>query len=160
MEAIITLGISASGKSTFAGVVPHTEINRDDIRFGLVMPDAKGSWKKYKFSKENESRTTEIELKMFHDAVANKEDIIISNTNLNKNIRRQWIKRCIKAGYKVKIVVLNVPLEVAKERDSYRRERSVGCDVIASQFEKMQQALEALEMEKELFGVNVEVFNV
>ena len=159
MEAIITLGISASGKSTFAGVVPHTEINRDDIRFGLVMPDAKGSWKKYKFSKENESRTTEIELKMFHDAVANKEDIIISNTNLNKNIRRQWIKRCIKAGYKVKIVVLNVPLEVAKERD-LRRERSVGCDVIASQFEKMQQDLEALEMEKELFGVNVEVFDV
>ena len=160
MEAIITLGISASGKSTFAGVVPHTEINRDDIRFGLVMPDAKGSWKKYKFSKENESRTTEIELKMFHDAVVNKEDIIISNTNLNKNIRRQWIKMCLKAGYKVKIVVLNVPLEVAKERDSCRRERSVGCDVIASQFEKMQKALGALEVEKELFGVGVEVFNV
>ena len=159
MEAIITLGISASGKSTLAKVVPYKEINRDDIRFGLVMQGAKGGWKKYKFSKENENRVTEIELKMFHDAAANKEDIIISNTNLNKNIRQQWIDRCIKAGYNVKIAVLNVPLEVAKERDSSRGEKMVGSGVIESQFVKFKEAIKDLEKEVKMFGISLEVID-
>lgn len=156
MEAIITLGISASGKSTFAGVIPHTEINRDDIRFGIVMPEAKGSWKKYKFSKENENRVTEIELELFQEAVENKENIVISNTNLNTNTRREWIKRCQEVGYDVKVVVLNVSLEEAQERDLYRGNRSVGAGIISSQWDKMRGALKALEKEKEMFGITVQ----
>jgi hypothetical protein len=35
MQVILTVGISACGKSTYAGLLKHMEINRDDIRFGV-----------------------------------------------------------------------------------------------------------------------------
>lgn len=160
MEAIITVGVSACGKSTYAGTIPHTEINRDDIRFGIVMPEAKGDWKEYVFSKENESLTTSLEELLFKKAAEKGESVIVSNTNINTEIRRNWIKRCKKAGYTVKLVVFNISLEEAIERDSFRGKRSVGEKVITSQYEKLQKALKEIKKEKTLYGVEVEVFNV
>lgn len=160
MEAILTVGISACGKSTYAGLLKHTEINRDDIRFGIVMPEAQGSWKKYVFSKENEALTTSVEDTLFKQAVEDGDDIVISNTNINTEIRRNWIKRCKKEGYTVKIVVFNISIEEAIQRDSFRGKRSVGEKVITSQYEKLQKALKEVEKEKALYGVEVEVLNV
>lgn len=160
MESILTVGISACGKSTYAGLLKHTEINRDDIRFGVVMPEAQGDWKKYVFSKENESLTTSLEDMFFKKAVEAKQDIVVSNTNINTQIRRDWIKRCQKAGYTVKIVVFNISLEEAIQRDSFRGKRSVGESVITSQYEKLQKVLKEIEKEKTLYGVEVEVINV
>lgn len=160
MEAIITVGISASGKSTYAGTIHHTEINRDDIRFGIVMPEAQGNWKKYVFSKENESLTTSLEEVLFKKAVKAGQDVIVSNTNINTQIRRDWIKCCKNAGYTVKIVVFNISLEEAIRRDSFRGKRSVGEKVITSQYEKLQKSLGDIEKEKTLYGVVVEVVNV
>lgn len=142
MEAILTVGISACGKSTYAGLLKHTEINRDDIRFGIVMPEAQGSWKKYVFSKENEALTTSVEDGLFKQAVEDGNDIVISNTNIITQIRRDWIKRCKKEGYTVKIVVFNISLEEAIQRDSFRGKRSVGEKVITSQYEKLQKVYE------------------
>lgn len=160
MESILTVGISACGKSTYAGLLKHTEINRDDIRFGVVMPEAQGDWKKYVFSKDNESLTTSLEDVLFKKAVEARQDIVVSNTNINTQIRRDWIKRCQKAGYTVKIVVFNISLEEAIQRDSFRGKRSVGESVITSQYEKLQKALKEVEKEKVLYGVEVEVINV
>lgn len=160
MEAIITVGVSACGKSTYAGTIHHTEINRDDIRFGIVMPEAKGTWKNYVFSKENESLTTSLEELLFKKAAEKGESVIVSNTNINTEIRRNWIKRCKKAGYTVKLVVFNISLEEAIERDSFRGKRSVGEKVITTQYKKLQKALEEVEKEKALYGVEVEVVNV
>lgn len=160
MEAIITVGVSACGKSTYVGTISHTEINRDDIRFGIVMPEAKGDWKKYVFSEENESLTTFLEELLFNKAAEKGESVIVSNTNINTEIRRNWIKRCKKAGYAVKLVVFNISLEEAIERDSFRGKRSVGEKVITSQYEKLQKALKEVEKEKVLYGVEVEGINV
>lgn len=160
MKCILTVGISACGKSTYAGLLKHTEINRDDIRFGIVMPEAQGNWKKYVFSKENESLTTSLEEVLFKKALKAGQDVIVSNTNINTQIRRDWIKRCKNAGYKVKIVVFNICLEEAIQRDSFRGKRSVGESVITSQYEKLQKALKEIEKEKTLYGVEVEVINV
>lgn len=160
MEAIITVGISASGKSTYAGTIHHTEINRDDIRFGIVMPEAQGSWKKYVFSKSNEAQVNKEEENLLKQSASEGVDIVVSNTNINTQIRRDWIKRCKKAGYSVKIVVFNISLEEAVQRDSFRGKRSVGESVITSQYEKLQKALKEIEKEKTLYGVEVEVINV
>lgn len=160
MEAILTVGISACGKSTYAGLLNHAEINRDDIRFGIVMPESQGNWKKYVFSKENEALTTSVEDTLFKQAVKDGNDIVISNTNINTQIRRDWIKRCKKEGYTVKIVVFNISLEEAVERDNFRGKRSVGEKVITSQYEKLQKALKEIEKEESLYGVEVEVINV
>lgn len=160
MKCILTVGISACGKSTYAGLLKHTEINRDDIRFGIVMPEAKGTWKNYVFSKENESLTTSLEELLFKKAAEKGESVIVSNTNINTEIRRNWIKRCKKAGYAVKLVVFNISLEEAIKRDSFRGGRSVGEKVITSQYEKLQKALKEVEKEKTLYGVEVEVIDV
>lgn len=160
MESILTVGISACGKSTYAGLLKHTEINRDDIRFGIVMPEAKGDWKKYVFSKLNEALVNKEEEKLLKKASEDGVDIVVSNTNINTQIRRDWIKRCKKAGYTVKIVVFNISLEEAIQRDSFRGKRSVGESVITSQYEKLQKAFKEIEKEKILYGVEVEVINV
>lgn len=160
MESILTVGISACGKSTYAGLLKHTEINRDDIRFGIVMPEAQGSWKKYVFSKDNESLTTSLEEVFFKKAVEAEQDIVVSNTNINTQIRRDWIKRCQEAGYTVKIAVFNTSLEEAIKRDRSRGKRSVGESVITSQYGKLQKTLKEIEKEKTLYGVEVEVINV
>ena len=160
MEAILTVGISACGKSTYAGLLKHTEINRDDIRFGIVMPEAKGDWKKYVFSKLNEALVNKEEDNLLKQAVADGRDIVVSNTNINTEIRRNWIKRCKKAGYAVKLVLFNISLKEAVERDSLRGKRSVGEKVITAQYEKLQKALKEVEKEKTLYGVEVEVINV
>lgn len=159
MEAIITVGVSACGKSTYAGLLKHTEINRDDIRFGIVMPEAQGSWKKYVFSKDNESLATSLEEVLFKKAVEAEQDIVVSNTNINTQIRRDWIKRCQKAGYTVKIAMFNISLEEAIKRDSFRDKRSVGEPVITSQYGKLQKTLKEIEKEKTLYGIDVEVVN-
>ena len=154
--ATITVGISASGKSTYAGLLPTAlEINRDDIRFGIVMPEAKGRWDKYSFSKLNEQRVSNEEDKLFAQAIEDGVDIVISNTNINTNIRREWIKRCKKAGFVVKVVLFNVSYKEAVERDSLRSGRSVGKAVILSQYEKLQGVLKEIEKEKSLYGIEV-----
>lgn len=154
-QGTILVGMSAAGKSSFAGMVSATEINRDAIRFGKVMPEAY-SWKDYKFTGENESAVTRIAMEYFNEAVKYGEDIIISDTNLNKKIRRKWIKDLQKAGYSVKIIVMHVSVEDAIERDSHRRNRVVGESVILRQFDQLQSALPLIEQEKTMYNIEVE----
>lgn len=54
MRAIVTVGVPASGKSTFAKEMElegYQDINRDFIRFEFVAPGK--NWSNYKFSKAN-----------------------------------------------------------------------------------------------------------
>ena len=64
MKLILTVGISASGKTTWAETQKHcmVNINRDNIRFNIVQPGS--DWKTYKHNKKNEKRVTEIELEV------------------------------------------------------------------------------------------------
>ena len=85
----MTVGVSASGKTTWAKEQKHcVNINRDDIRFNIVQPGS--DWSTYKFTKVNESRVTEIENVIAERAVKFETNIIISNTNLNSKTREFW----------------------------------------------------------------------
>lgn len=60
MKVEILVGVSASGKTTYAmTMAEYAIVCRDDIRFGHVMPNARG-WKDYVFSNENEQKVTTI----------------------------------------------------------------------------------------------------
>ena len=56
MKLIMTVGISASGKTTWAETQKHcmVNINRDDIRFNIVQPGS--DWSTYKFSESQIDR--------------------------------------------------------------------------------------------------------
>ena len=133
-KLILTVGISASGKTTWVekqtGVI---NINRDDIRFNIILPGS--DWSTYKFTKINERRVTEIELNVAENAVNFSPDIIISNTNLNPKTREFWKKFAEKHDYEFEIKEFPITLEEAIKRDNLRP-NGVGEQVIRKQYQQ------------------------
>lgn len=141
MKAIITVGVSASGKSTWAEnhiANSHDrwmDINRDKIRFGMVDPG--GNWSTYKFSKENERRVTEIQKTMIADCARADCNIIISDTNLNYDRTRALIEELNALGYHdVELMFFGITFEEACKRDALRA-NGVGYSVIARQMTQL-----------------------
>lgn len=159
MKAEILIGVSSSGKTTYAMTMDdYAIVCRDDIRFGQVMPYAYG-WKEYSFSKENENRVTTIHVAQMDRCAELGQDLIVADTNLSKKSRRKLIKYLQELGYTVELTIINLPLEICIERDSFRGARSVGEEIIRQQWETMQQNLHAIEEEKKLFNVRVKMFD-
>lgn len=155
MHAIVTVGISASGKSSYAGMLPtYIEVNRDDIRFGIVMPEAKG-WKDYEFSDKNEAAVSRIQYNMMILAKEAGENIIISDTNTNNKTRRSMIGKLKSLGYSVEVVVIQIEEEEAIKRDSFRGNRSVGEETIKRQYQQFQNALPIIERDMTTRGYTV-----
>lgn len=130
----ITIGISASGKSTWAKQkakdIGAVEINCDDIRFNKVMPLS--NWSTYKFNTDNELKVSECANDMFSKANFNNRDVIISDTNLNTKFRNKWITLGESHGYKIEIVEFPIDYNEAVKRDKLRL-NSVGENVIYQQ---------------------------
>lgn len=139
MKAIICVGISSSGKSTFAqewvsvDIAHRVEINRDYVRFNIVSPDS--DWGTYKMTKANEQLVSEQCEKMIHRAKIFKSDVIISDTNLNAKYRNQLLDKLQSLGYDVEIKEFPISLEEAWKRDSLRAS-GVGHPVIYKQYLK------------------------
>jgi len=139
-KAIITSGISASGKSTFArewvaeDPAHRMEINRDNIRKQLVEKDGNvWSWAKWNWKREGEVTRIANETALF--AAGERLDIVISDTNLNKGRRDTLVNWLTSLHYEVEIKEFPITLEEAWKRDA-ARENGVGHSVIAEQYEK------------------------
>lgn len=137
MKAIITIGVSASGKSTWAkeyAIVNRKTIitNRDDLRFSLT---GATSWKNYRFDKHIEKTITEIQQATICQAIAQKHDIIVADTNLSPFYREQLISLLETVGYQVEIKEFPITLEEAWKRDALRT-NGVGKDVIYKQYQQ------------------------
>lgn len=135
-KAIITVGISASGKTTFAKTLVEqgwVDINRDWIRFNVVCPGT--DWSNYKFTNKREQDVTVVQEDMVMDAFSKGQNIIISDTNLNPKIRNKWVQTLSDLGFEVEIKDFPVTLEEAYKRDTLRA-NGVGRDVIYTQYKK------------------------
>lgn len=134
MKAVITVGISASGKTTWAKEQKNFhDVNRDWIRFNIVSPES--TQENYKFSKSRENEVTKIQEQMVMNAHGMSQNVIISDTNLNPSIRNKWEKLLTELGYEVEIKEFPITLEEAYKRDSLRT-NGVGQNVIYSQYQK------------------------
>lgn len=150
MKAIITVGISASGKSTFAkewisngDIVQRmdatfarnrVEVNRDNIRRELVEQDGRGwSWSKWNWKREKE--VTVIANALIANAAMAKLDVIVSDTNLNVDKRGHMVELLESYGYVVEIKEFPITLEEAWKRDASRVD-GVGYSVIARQYDQ------------------------
>ena len=159
MKAQVLVGVSGSGKTTYAMTMDdYTIVCRDDIRFGQVMPNAHG-WKEYSFSKENENRVSIIHTAQINRCAELGQDLIVADTNLSKKNRRKLIKYLQELGYEVEIVIINLPLKACIERDSFRGARSVGEGIIRQQWETLQQNIHAIKEEKVLFNIHIKMFD-
>lgn len=126
---ILTRGLPASGKSTFAkewvakAPAERIRVNRDGIR-----------WTQGAFpfgTPEQEEIVTVIEEGIVLAAIKAGRDVIIDATNLNPAYTRKWFKMARGNGVQnVEIIDFEVPIAELIERDA-NREKSVGQGVIA-----------------------------
>jgi predicted kinase len=145
--AIICVGISASGKSTFAKSwvnsvdqlaigVDRVEINRDTIRQNFVELGGK-EWCWDNWSWKREKEVTFIANSQIDFSIEKGCDIICSDTNLNPTFRNEMIKKFEDAGYLVEIKPFPISYEDAIKRDN-KRANGVGSSVIAKQFKQWE----------------------
>lgn len=131
MKAELTVGIPASGKSTWAKEQLKArnvfEINRDDIRKSLFGFE---NYADYKFSRKNEQKVTEKAEEMIRDAATIGADIIVSDTNLNPVFRNKLISFCESCGFEVELVDFDIDFFEAVKRDETRGDKTVGRQVI------------------------------
>lgn len=148
MQAIITVGVSASGKSTWARNFIHdrlknegeqwVDINRDWARRCVLFDKTQGQvdklvWRLWKWKWEDEvTRRCDAQLQK---AAAERKNVVISDTNLNRGRREALVHKLEELGYEVELKHFRVTFEEACKRDA-ERENGVGYQVIAKQFEQ------------------------
>jgi predicted kinase len=139
-KLILTVGISGSGKSTWASKFvaespdSRVEVNRDDIRLRLY-----GRENMYK---GDESRVTDIQLDVVEKALQDGKTVVVSDTNLVEIYKTPFYKLANKYQVELELndVFLYVPLDVCIYRDS-KREFPVGESVIRNQYAKISNKI-------------------
>lgn len=143
-KAHVTVGVSASGKSTWAREkAKETDaqiIERDCIRKAMLIKAGIShdlDWSQWRYGWERDvTRTWEG---LLESAIQSNRDIIVSDTNLNENRRAVLIHTLVEAGFDVEEKVFDIPLQTAIRRDRSRGLRSVGQDVIMKQYVQFAQ---------------------
>ena len=122
-KVILTVGIPASGKTTWARKYAHDVgntviVSRDDIRHAH-------NWK----SGTNENFVTDIHRAQIEAALLNGFDVIVADTNINQRFRDKLVKFCHEHGADVEIKVFPIGLDEALMRND-GREHEVPADVV------------------------------
>lgn len=138
MKAIVTVGISASGKTSWAEDfvkrnLGWANINRDDTRFRLFNNGIR-DWSKYKFSRKNEMEVSEDIERQIAKAADLAINLVISDTNLNPTFREKLCENLESYGYEVVLKDFPVSFEEAVKRDN-ARSGGVGHNIIYTQYQ-------------------------
>lgn len=125
-KVVLTIGASASGKSSWADQWVKendnwTIVNRDDVRFAIHNHGVR-DWTSYKFNKTNEKAVTEyIDEFVLNNVVAAKKNLIVADTNLNPHIREKWIAWAKEFGYEFEQKLFPCKWEELVKRNSNRQ---------------------------------------
>lgn len=144
MRAILTVGISASGKSTWASqqngfkVLERDSLRRDFLVHKNEYIADSNLWSLWKFTKENE-KSISLEYNKWIEYFAQSEkDIICADTNLNSGFRDTLIQKLKDLGYEVEIKYFPIDFMEAVKRDEKRRD-TVGRDIIYKQWKQYEE---------------------
>lgn len=144
-KLIVTRGVSASGKTTWAKEHakncnhPVVIVSRDDIRWdimkdrGLVPCWKNWSWKDEGLVNKIRSESIEDVLSVCEDLSIEDIVIVLCDTNLKAHYFEEECRRFYELGWEVEIKRFDVSWEEAVERD-LNREHPVGSSVLAKQF--------------------------
>ena len=139
-KAILTVGVSASGKTEWANSFVQQNpdfinLNSDSIRQDLwySLYDIAFSWHEWRpclFLEKEVYRTLKRKME---ESIQKQQNVIISNTHLNKKTREATVNLFQSAGYEVTLKLFDITFTEAVERDQ-KRQFPVGYQVIAQQF--------------------------
>jgi len=142
MKAIICVGISGSGKTTWAKQQDGYEIvSRDDLRKEVIEQDLGHSipesdlFKLWDFDKE--PLINRMQFQLFTKYAKQKKNIIVADTNITKKFRDKVIQQLKQLGYTTEIKLLEIDVEEAILRDK-NRPVSVGEKIIRKQYQSLQ----------------------
>ena len=153
IKFLLLVGISGSGKSTFAKRIfkkrPNNTliVNRDSIRNMLFGYTEETAYLHYNLPKEEfyrrEKQVSNISNMMIRDAILGKNEIdtiVLDNTHL----KMKYIREYEYYNIPIEIKIFDIDLDTAINRDK-NRARKVGEDVIKRQYEQFKTLLKKLE---------------
>lgn len=144
MKAILTIGIPCSGKSTWAEKFckenDYREINRDNLRMELFNLE---SYNDYKMNRFNESVVTDKVNDLIQESTRNKQNIVISDTNLNEKYRNALVKKLEDLGYDVELKVFDVEFFDALKRNDKRVDKFIPRNVMYNMYRRFMDYQEA-----------------
>lgn len=151
-HVIFTVGVSASGKTTWAKKFcmdwcvgsGWKTISRDGLRASICQPFSWKAWKR--LGSKGEKMVNELQSDAVDEAIWSNRNVIICDTNLNAKNFNHLSEKFKSAGYKVYFKFFPVDWKTAVERDN-ARENGVGISVLAQQFERLH-ALERKDLLK------------
>jgi predicted kinase len=143
LDIILVCGLPGSGKSHFAGTHFHQtvrkRVNRKEIRRLLFeMTNFGQKWSEKEFASNDEFLVKHVERKIIEHLLQTKQKLLIDNTNISQESRKQYLAIAHQAGRSIGAIFLDTPVQRCLERNR-SREDSVPERVISN-----------LEAEKEL----------
>lgn len=137
MKIIVTQGVPASGKSTWAknfvrGKADWVIVNRDSIR------ESTGEY----WVPSRESYISDLEGYAVVSAISHDLNVIIDATNLNPKTFKKWKGLAEKLGCEFEVKTFDISYEEALKRDTERGlngGRAVGEKVLADFFDRYQK---------------------
>ncbi|HET8615183.1 MAG TPA: polynucleotide kinase-phosphatase [Actinomycetales bacterium] len=140
MGLVVLVGVSGSGKSTFARQhFKPTEVVSSDFCRGLVADD------------ENDQSATPDAFDVLHYIVGTRLRrgllTVVDATNVQQSARAALVKLAKSHDVLVDAIVLDVPESVAAERNKTRADRDFGNHVIARQHRDLRRSLGRLKRE-------------
>lgn len=128
-ELILTRGVPASGKTTWAKQYAkdygYTRVNRDDLRKELHLKHG-----------ENEPLVTKIQHSRVKELLSNGVNVIVDDTNLTARFVKEWLKLAYAVGAHASFKDFNLDYDTAVARDAGRFDDSVGEEVIKGFFDR------------------------
>lgn len=166
-KIIILVGVSGSGKSTYAKEVlkdnSYIRINRDSLRESLFI-SLKGYYTN-KCLKDREDLVSYIENSLLDELEFSEFNCVVDNTNLSLELIQKYLEIafCAYEGFDddgtdyldtVKIVIFDTPLEVCKEavmkRDGLTIEQVVYIDNQYKRFKDLVEDIKQKELPYEI----------
>ena len=131
MRAIVTVGLPACGKSTFAGTLEgeYVELNLDTLRFELS-GDAGNQHVTHRAIGRRKRRLAEL--------AARGQNVILSDTHARRRDRRRTIRELQALGYEVELRFFNVGERTCQARNQ-AREHPVPPEVLSRMARRLRE---------------------
>lgn len=140
MGLVVLVGVSGSGKSTFAHThFRPTEVVSSDVCRGLVADD------------ENDQSATPDAFDVLHYIVGTRLRrgllTVVDATNVQQAARASLVKLARSHNVLVDAIVIDVPESLARERNTRRPDRDFGSHVVSRQHRDLRRSLGRLKKE-------------